>query len=164
MTEGTRLRATYFDVRTRDLIGFEFLRNGYFNIDRARSRGVEVEGEIEMGRLASLTLAYAYIDAVDRTTGARLLRIPRHSGTITGRVSPIDRLNLSASLILNGREQDVPTPNASFARLDLRASYRLGEAVEVYGRVENATNTDYQDVSGYGEPGRVAFAGVRLSL
>lgn len=161
---GARLRATFFELATRDLIGFEFSRNGYFNIERARSRGVEVEGAFAVGARGSLSLAYAYIDAIDRTTGARLLRIPRHSGTIAAAFSPDERLELSGSLVLNGREADLPAPNEAFARLDLRAAFRLSEAAEIYGRIENATDADYQDVSGYGEPGRIAFAGLRLRL
>lgn len=160
----SRLRATYFAQKTRDLIGFEFARNGYFNLDRARAGGVEIEGEIAPFPFATLSLAYAYVDAVDRATGARLLRIPRHSATIAAAVTPTERLELSASLILNGREADFPAPNAAFARLDLRAAFRLSDAVELYGRIENATGADYQDVSGYGEPGRTVYGGARLGL
>jgi vitamin B12 transporter len=159
-----RLRATYFELSTRDLIGFEFAQSGYFNIDRARSRGVELDGEIDLGARASLSLAYAHVDAIDVATGARLPRIPKHSGTIAARAAPLDGLELSLSLFLNGRESDVPAPNAAFARLDLRAALRLSDAVELYGRVENATDADYQDVSGFGEPGRTAFTGVRVRL
>jgi vitamin B12 transporter len=159
-----RLRATYFELSTRDLIGFELAQSGYFNIDRARSRGVELDGEIDLGARASLSLAYAHVDAIDVATGARLPRIPKHSGTIAARAAPLDGLELSLSLFLNGRESDVPAPNAAFARLDLRAALRLSDAVELYGRVENATDADYQDVSGFGEPGRTAFTGVRVRL
>ena len=61
-------------------------------------------------------------------------------------------------------EADFPAPNEAFVRLDLRASWALREALELYARIENATDTDYQDVSGYGEPGASAFAGVRVRL
>jgi len=73
-------------------------------------------------------------------------------------------LNLSATATFNGREADFPAPNAAFARLDLRAAYAFSNALEVYGRIENATDKTYEDVSGYGEPGLSAFAGVRVKL
>ena len=49
----------------------------------------------------------------------------------------------------------------SYGLLTLRASLPLGERFELYGRVENVTDTDYQTVAGYGTYGRSAFLGVR---
>ncbi|HBS31556.1 MAG TPA: hypothetical protein DEA40_07405 [Parvularcula sp.] len=71
---------------------------------------------------------------------------------------------MSASVIVNGREADFPSANDAFVRLDLRAAWALSERFELYGRVENATDTDYQDVSGFGEPGAAALAGLRVRL
>ena len=60
--------------------------------------------------------------------------------------------------------------NASNARrldgyvlTDLRASFPVGRHVEVYGRVENVFDVDYQTIYQYGQPGRAAFGGVRLT-
>ena len=55
----------------------------------------------------------------------------------------------------------------NFTRLDgyalatVRATLPLGEHFELYGRVENITDTHYQTVAGYGSYGRSAYAGVR---
>jgi vitamin B12 transporter len=37
----------------------------------------------------------------------------------------------------------------------------LGEKLELFGRVENATDTDYETVAGYGTYGRNAHIGIR---
>ena len=132
--------------------------------DRARARGVETELAFAPSEAFSASLAYTFTDAVNLSTGAALLRQPKHKGTIAVSWSPVARLSLSSSLLLNGQEADTPAGNDAFARLDLRAAYRLGERLELYGRVENATDTDYQDVSGYGEPGAAAFGGMRVRL
>lgn len=157
-------RATFFQSRVRDQIDFDFLGNGYFNVDRTRSRGVEVEIDWRPVDAVRANLSYALTDAVDLGTGAALLRIPKHKGTAIVDWTPLEALTLSASVIVNGREADTPAPNDAFVRLDLRAAWRLSEAFELYGRVENATGTDYQDVSGYGEPGLSAFGGLRVRL
>lgn len=159
-----RLRATYFHQRVRDQIDFDFAGSGFFNIDRVKSDGVEVEIDWSPAAFLGTRLVYALIDARNAATGARLARTPKHSGSGTLIVSPTDALRLSATLTLNGREADSPTPNRSFAKVDVRASYAASDALEFYGRVENATDADYQDVSGYGEPGVSAFAGVRVRL
>ena len=49
----------------------------------------------------------------------------------------------------------------SYTLVDLRASYPINETLEVYGRVENATDEDYATTANYGVPGRGAFVGVR---
>lgn len=156
-------RATFFQTRVRDQIDFDFVGNGFFNIDRARSRGVEAELDVEQGRF-SAQLSYAYVDAVDLDLGTRLLRIPAHKGTLVASYKASERLDLAASLSVNGREADFPAANDSFVRLDLRAAWRVADRAELFARIENATDTDYQDVSGYGEPGASVFGGVRVRL
>jgi vitamin B12 transporter len=48
--------------------------------------------------------------------------------------------------------------------VDLRASYPINETLEVYGRVENAFDKDYQTILNYGTPGRGAFLGLRAKF
>lgn len=157
-------RATFFQSRVRDQIDFDFLGNGYFNIDRTRARGVEVEIDWRPLDAVNASVSYTLTDAIDLGTGTSLLRIPKHKGTAVVDWTPFEALTLSASVIVNGREADTPLANDAFLRLDLRAAWRLSETFELYGRVENATDTDYQDVSGYGEPGLSAFGGLRVRL
>ena len=45
--------------------------------------------------------------------------------------------------------------------VDLRAAYAINETYEVFGRVENAFDKDYQTILNYGTPGRGAFVGLR---
>lgn len=161
---GGRVRATYFHQRVRDQIDFDFAGNGYFNIDRVNSDGVEVEANWVAASFLTTRLVYTYVDARDAVTGAQILRTPKHSGSASLSLTPIDPLLLSATVTFNGREADFPAPNESFVRLDLRAAYALSDQVTLYGRIENASDTTYQDVSGYGEPGISAFAGVRINL
>lgn len=161
--ERTNLRATYFRQRVKDQIDFDFAQSGYFNIDRVKSEGVEVEADLSLSDLVGARLVYTLTDARDAITGAPILRVPKHAGSASLFLSPSEKLSLSATLVLNGKESDFPTPNEAFARLDLRAAYALTRSLSVFGRIENATDERYEDVSGYGEPGASFFAGVRLS-
>jgi vitamin B12 transporter len=43
-------------------------------------------------------------------------------------------------------------------------SYKLQKGVEVFGRVENALDSQYQEVYGFATPGITAFAGLRFTL
>ena len=46
--------------------------------------------------------------------------------------------------------------------VDLSASYAIKGRFEVYGRIENATDADYQEVAGYNTAGRSIYGGVRM--
>lgn len=159
-----RLAVTFFQTRVDDQIDFDLMQNGYYNIDETRSRGVEIEGDFALSPRLSANLTYSFTDAIDLSTDTQLLRQPKHKGTAVMTYSPFDDLTLAASVIVNGRESDTPASNDAFVRLDLRAAYRFTGMLELYGRIENATDTDYQDVSGYGEPGPAAHGGVRVRL
>ena len=47
--------------------------------------------------------------------------------------------------------------------VDLGGAARLARSVEVFARVLNLLDKDYEEVLGYPSPGRTAFIGVRLA-
>ena len=53
---------------------------------------------------------------------------------------------------------------AGDALAGVRASFPVGQHVELYGRVDNLFDADYATASGYGVYGRAAYGGVRLSF
>ena len=63
-------------------------------------------------------------------------------------------LHHKRSVIDGGVELD------DYTLLNLNSSYRLNDRMKVYGRLENASNEDYETVSGYGTPGRAFYVGV----
>ncbi len=76
-------------------------------------------------------------------------------------------------MIYNGRQNDFAFDssfNRSIVRLDaytlvnLAGAYRLTEGVELFGRIENLLDEDYEEVFTFGTPGRTAFAGLRLEF
>ena len=79
--------------------------------------------------------------------------------------TPLSGLTLGADVRLVGDSFD---DRGNFTALDgyglltLRASVPLGEHLELYGRVENVTDAQYQTVAGYGTYGRSAYGGVRV--
>jgi vitamin B12 transporter len=161
---GGYVRATYFRQRVRDQIDFSFASNGYFNIGRVASDGVEFEAKTALGDRVELRTVYTFTDARDRATDVQILRTPRHGGSLSLSARPVERLSATATVALNGREEDFPASNDAFAKLDLAFACDISEAAQIFGRIENATDADYEDVSGYEEPGASVFAGVRVRL
>lgn len=158
------LAITLFRRDSRNLIDYVWPA-GYFNTGRTRAEGVEVEGGWALTDKLRARAAYSHLTATNRADGKDLPRRPRN--TVSAGLdweAPLAGLKLGADLRLAGDSFD---DRGNFTRLDgyglltLRASLPLGERFELYGRVENVTDTDYQTVAGYGTYGRSAFVGVR---
>ena len=59
-------------------------------------------------------------------------------------------------------QDDAGGVRESFVVAHLAASWALNGAVTLTGRIENLTDEAYQQVFGYGEPGRSGYLGLRL--
>ncbi len=162
---GLHFAATLFRRDSTNLIDYVW-PSGYFNIGRTRAQGFELEGAAQVSERFSVRAAYTFLDATNRATGKQLARRPRHALSASADwTTPLAGLALGADLRLVGDSFD---DAGNFTRLDghalltLRATVPLGEHLELYGRVENVTDAQYQTVAGYGSYGRSAYGGVRL--
>ncbi|GAA0676222.1 vitamin B12 transporter [Sphingomonas insulae] len=175
--------ATYFKRNSFDLITFVSCTrpltgictgkpNGtYDNIARARAQGVELSLLLRPVEALTFSAAYTYLDAKNRSTGTAnfgrdLARRPDNSMTVNADYRWPFGLTTGATITAIGDSFD----NASNARrldgyvvTDVRASFPIGDHFEVYGRVENVFDERYQTIYQYGQPGRGAFGGIRLT-
>lgn len=140
----------------------------YDNINRARGQGFEVDAGAKIADSLTLRANYSLIVTTDRTPGGfydgnRLARRPKHLANAELAWTP-DGADLSAAVRYVGDSFD-NRPNSvkldDYVLVDLRASYPLVAGIDLFGRVENLFNEDYQTVAGYGTPGRSAYVGVR---
>ena len=150
---------TYFDQETEDQIAFG--ATGYENIEMVESRGVELAGSYRVTDWFTLSANYSYIDAEDGT-GSQLIRVPEHSGDVRLSFDPEGPFSGAVLVRANGEERDPNGMVDSWTRVDLTGRYELTEDVELYARVENLFDEDYQQILGYGTPGLSGSVGIRL--
>ena len=146
------------------------------NLDgKAERKGVEVAGRFQILPDLSLGLAYTYLDAVE-LGGEREIRRPPHSA----RADVALRFNndkglLQIAAVYNGEAEDEVFGAPFFfpvERLTLddywlvsaAASYKLNPGLEIYGRVENLFDADYEEIFGYETAGIAAYAGLRWTF
>ena len=104
---------------------------------------------------------YAWIRAT-QGDGTRLRYLPRHSGDLALGFDPPGPFSGSLLVRYNGRETDRAGIDVDdWTRLDVNARYALSERFELYARIENVLDTHYQQVLGYGTPGRSGSVGAR---
>ncbi|MEM1381159.1 MAG: TonB-dependent receptor [Pseudomonadota bacterium] len=151
-----------FTQDTDDLIDFSFVDGGYVNIDRVETEGFEFAGTVDILSWLDFSLSYAYTDATDGD-GNALARIPEHAGDLTAIIDPYGPFSGQVLVRYNGEEADSFGAVDAWTRVDASIQYRISDQVEVYARGENLFDEDYQQVFGYGTPGRSGFIGVRAS-
>lgn len=169
------LDVTYFQNRIQDRI--VATQQTVFNVTgTSEIQGIEFAAKWRP--LAGLELggSYTWTDARD-ATGQSPVRRPRHVGSLFATYSFLDdkaKVHVNARFIGPQRDTvfffDAMTFASSTAATDLKgyvllnvaASYKLHENVEIYGRIENALNQKYQEVFSFGTPGIGAFAGLRV--
>lgn len=155
------LSVTYFNQDTDDLIGFSFPA-GYVNIARAEASGLEVGVDLRLSDTLFVVANYTYTDARDVVADTRLARRPKDQVHASVNWQPTGRLKANIALTHNGNELDSSgVILEGWTRVDLRASFALTDTIDLYGRVDNLLDKQYQQVLGYGTPGIAAFAGVR---
>ena len=150
---------TIYDQDIEDLIQFAF--SGYFNEANVEAQGVELTGFVQVVDWLSVDANYGFIDATD-TNGNQLQRIPEHSGDVNLRIDPEGPFSGSVLVRYNGEETDGAETVDSWTRVDVNGSYDLNDRVELFGRIENLFDEDYQQTLGYGTPDLSGYLGVRL--
>lgn len=145
----------------RDMIDFDYGAGGYVNISATRNLGVELFGSYHVAEDWTLRASATALDAQNTDNDTRLDRVPHYAGTVSVDYTPNDRVTLGADLRLRTALSDSSGTAGGYGVVTLRGSYSIGQNTELYARIENLFDSAYQEVFGYGTPGRSAYVGMR---
>ncbi|WP_340316628.1 TonB-dependent receptor plug domain-containing protein [Rhizorhabdus argentea] len=162
--------ATWFNRRVTSQIDFDLGTSTYANIARAHAEGVELELRIAPTTDFLVTANYSFTDARNRQRGdanfgKQLARRPRQSVNVTADYSWSFGLRTGATIthVANSFDDAANTARlGSYVLVDVRAAMPVTDAIELFARVENLFDEQYETARGYGQPGRAAYGGVRL--
>lgn len=164
------LEASYFENSFSNLIVSDTNTWQLSNIDKAKTKGVELATTIRPLDTLSLRLGYTYLKAKDRTKDEQLLRRPKNKLSADVNYSFIEKANLNLGLVYVGSRYDVD--NFTYARrkmgsymtMNLTASYDICKNFQIFGRAENLLNRKYEEISDYGTSGIAGYGGVKFSF
>lgn len=160
------LRVSYFDTKYTNLI--EWSGSSTANVGIARTKGVESSIEAVQGNYSS-RFSFSYLDAVNSNTHQRLLRRPRILGNFVVQHAN-DKSTLGLGLKFVQDVMDIDGGNHStiegddYAILRLFGDYQISEGINLFGRIENLMNENYEEVDGYPALGRAVYAGLGFSF
>lgn len=165
-----RLELVVFDQQVQDAIVFDLAGfSGYLqDTGSSNSEGVELIGEYALSAQLRLSANTTYNDT-ERPSGLQRLRRPKHLSNLGLQYRSVNqRLSVNAFYRISSDSIDelfgTPVSLDDFEVLDITASYKLSEQFEIYGRLENALNNNYQEVADFVSPDRASYVGIRLNF
>lgn len=158
---------SYFFAKTRNEIVFDCgaPHGCYVNLGRTRKSGIEIAFDLRPTDWLTIRQSYTYLEAEQVENGNWAdLRRPKHSGSTSITLTPVERLSIGARARYRDRNASSSFSPATegYEVVDLLASYGITKNVEVYGRVVNLFDRQYQMSYGKNALGRSAYGGVRL--
>jgi vitamin B12 transporter len=183
LSDALVLSATYFGRNTRNMIDFVSCFPStdprctarpfgfYDNVAKTAAEGIELGLTARIGERLRVEANYTDLDATNRAPGTNFGRdLPRRPAqTLNGEVTYAWPIGLTTSIaaVHSGRSFDNASNTValdSYTVVDLRAAFVFRDNLELYGRLENAFDEEYETIARYGTPGRAMFVGVRQSF
>lgn len=143
----------------------------YDNVDKARIRGVELGGGLDLPANLRWELNYTYLDAIDRSADRRLGDRTRHLANTRLQWTPTAgftgqlRGEYVGSQLTYSSNTAYAVPAYSLWHLEL--TQRITDSLSIRGGIENLTDKDFSDAADnftFAEPGRTYHVGVSLSF
>jgi len=177
-----RASLTYYNRTTRDLIqyhsvadslctnGFPFSCGINQNLATAEAQGVEATIVVRPVTAFTATFNYTHGRSYDAATGLRLLRRPDDSIALNvDWDAHVVKLGGTLQMVSGSFDTDNITfaprvPLQGYVLVGLRAAVPINRHLELYGRIDNLFDEQYQVVKHYGTLGRAAYAGVRVKI
>ncbi|WP_237173677.1 TonB-dependent receptor domain-containing protein [Paracandidimonas lactea] len=138
----------------------------YQNVHKARIRGVELGGGVELPWSMALDANYTYLDAKDRTTDERLIGRSRHAANATLKWAPLAKLTASVRVNYVGPQKTSSGSGrqGGYSFVSAYGDYALSKHVNLRLGVENIGDVrlaDDSDEYAYANPGRRYVAGLQ---
>jgi vitamin B12 transporter len=129
------------------------------------STGVELMGEVALFQSLTLSANYTYNDTETSEGTQRIFR-PEHLANIAANWHAMDnRLIMGLAVRGSYGSQDIDGSDINdYEVLDVNASFEILKGLQIYGRVENLLDEDYEEVPTYNTSGLAAYAGLRYAF
>lgn len=169
---GVVLSTTYFHQDFDELVSFDPSTFRYQNLGNATTSGVETDITVGLAEQAELRLGYTYLDATNDDDGSSLLRRAKNRVQAELKLNPTDKISLVTTFGYVGNRFDNDFTSATPQRVELSGfplvaatlNYQVTPQIQVFTRIENLLDREYEEVLGYGTLGSVAMAGIKVSL
>lgn len=136
------------------------------NVGQAKSQGWEAGFTAAILKHLDVKGQYTYTLTRDFATGNRLPRWPVHQASIGVSFQPIEPVHVNLDYRYVGSRFNDPQnvqKQGGFGVVNLSGTYDVVKRVQVFGRVDNLFNQNYEEILFFGTPIRSVYGGVKVS-
>ncbi|MGZ3804933.1 MAG: TonB-dependent receptor [Pseudobdellovibrionaceae bacterium] len=159
------LKLSIFANQFTDLIDYDFSKQRYGNLKKAKTQGVELKHQYD-AMTWDTQFSIAQIYAKDEESGQYLLRRPVIQGSWILGYQVIEPLHFINEISYVGSREDSEGIQRVLLKDVLLWNVALNYKSVAYGhyfvRINNLGNTFYEDIKGYSTPGRFIWLGTQL--
>jgi len=168
---GIALNLTYFRQKIKNEIFFDIASfSGYLQGEgESESEGAELGFNFPLSELVGLQGNYTYNDT-QSTLGDQRPRRPENIANIAINIRLAEnRLTMLANLrVVRGSKDNIFAVGTvdldDYEVLDISANYQLTPSVNFFGRIENAMDEDYQELTSFNASGASVYAGIKYQF
>jgi vitamin B12 transporter len=163
-----RFGSVYFNNDIKNLIICNL--NTCNNVSKADTWGAETFIAFDVIQQVTLRLDYTYTRAEDAAVGSDLVRRPKHKFDAEIQYRPTDRSQVTLAAAAIGPQKDVDSQTGGtvykggYTLFNIAGSYRLTDSLELFSRVVNMFDREYEPADGFRGPGLEAFFGARKTF
>ena len=177
------LSATVFNSELENEInGFAYdaVNMGFTAVNNegvSKRQGVELTASVDLDASLAISAAYTYTDSVQPNGAGGYedeVRRARHTANLNLAWQATDLLQLTTNVQYSGSQSDEffppwPTPSQivtlnDYTLLNVNANFSATDRLDIYLRLDNLLDDDYEEVFGYQTLGFGASLGLRFSL
>ena len=160
------LSVTYFYNEFEDLIDFDTATFRLVNRDEVTTQGVELSLSVQPWSVLSFTAHMTYLDTNIEDSSAELRNRPKWRGGFNILWRPIPVLDINVSTLFVGESLDFSVPTGErnlddYSRTDLAVTWAVVPRLQLFVKVENLFDADYEEAIGFPAPGINPSGGIR---
>ncbi len=163
----TTLGATWFRNAYTQMIDFDMTTWTYTNIAKAHTQGLEVTAQVKPTERLSTIIGYTLTRTHDDISGKQLARRPENKLNVTCSYNFQNGATFNLGIVSVGsRYSDTANTQklGGYTLVNLAGSYAITKNLQLFGRIDNLFDREYEEVYGYGTPGIGAYGGVKVSF
>jgi vitamin B12 transporter len=139
---------------------------------KSNRQGVEFSAKATLSKSLTMTGAYTWTEATAPDGSAELRRPETVASLAFNYLLPARRGNVNLNIQYNGPMEDLDFSTfpatrqnlGGYTLVNLAAAYNANKNVQLFARIENLLDQDYEEVWSAQSPGIGLFAGVRVNL
>jgi vitamin B12 transporter len=146
------------------MVDYDMTLSKYLNIGQVKTWGLEFSTTYRPIEALSISCDYTLTHARDRETGRDLARRSRNQAGLGLDWDFLKKAHLNLKAIYvghNWNDADSTQKVKPYSKFDLALSYLVLKDIEIFSRIENLLNRNYQEVRGYSSCGRNVYAGIK---